>query len=348
MLARRVVNPVASLHDSHHLRRLRSRHGQFVDAEAEFESFAQAALPGQHGPFYDLRHAQVALHLRGSVPFPGVDAHVGAEVVDPVEIDTGLAQAGQNARDVSDEHAVRTDHEHTLSLEGEPVRVEEIGSTVQSDGRLAGAGTALYDEHARKFGPDDLILLRLDRGHDVAHMTRAGPTERGQERAATHQVGTTVAFEAFDGEHLVVDTEKHFRICREVAAALETQGISPGRPVERLRHRCAPVDDDRLLFRVGNGQTTDVEALAGFPGCGCAVVDAPEYEGLGPQLESGQADHGLVLDDVALEPRLVGAAGSGFDGVLQETGRGAHSFETRVGVLDVTLLGFKLRVRRQS
>ena len=75
--------------------------------------------------------------------------------------------------DVAQEHAVRADDEHTLVFEREPIRVEQVGGAVQRDDGLAGARTALHDEHAGKGRPDDLVLLGLDRRDDVAELAGA-------------------------------------------------------------------------------------------------------------------------------------------------------------------------------
>ena len=65
------------------------------------------------------------------------------------QLDAGLAEAREHLLDVAEEEPVGADHEHALALEREPVGVEQVGGAVEGDDRLAGAGAALHDEHAR-------------------------------------------------------------------------------------------------------------------------------------------------------------------------------------------------------
>src|SRR3989442_794619 len=73
--------------------------------------------------------------------------------------------------------------------------VQQVRGAVQGDHRLAGAGTALHNEHARQLGPDDLVLLALDRGDDVAEATGAVRLERGEQRALALERERAVARE---------------------------------------------------------------------------------------------------------------------------------------------------------
>ena len=63
----------------------------------------------------------------------------------------------------------------------------------------------------------------------------------------------------------------------EVAAAGQAHRVAPGRPVERLGDRGAPVDHDRFTCLVGHGEAPDVEALERIRRLG-VPVDAPEHE----------------------------------------------------------------------
>ena len=100
-----------------------------------------------------------------------LDPHRGHEVREHDLLDPGLAERRQHAVDVPQEHTVRPDDEHALVLEREAVRVEEVRRAVQRDDCLARAGTALHDEDAVQRRADDLVLLGLDRGDDVAELT---------------------------------------------------------------------------------------------------------------------------------------------------------------------------------
>ena len=52
---------------------------------------------------------------------------------------------------------------------------------MQGHDGLAGAGTALHDEHAGLRRADDLVLLALDGGDDVAELAGATAFERGEQ-----------------------------------------------------------------------------------------------------------------------------------------------------------------------
>src|SRR5439155_3441429 len=98
------------------------------------------------------------------------------------------------------------DHEHALSLEREAVRIEEVGGAVQGDDRLAGAGTTLHDEHATERRADDLVLLGLDGGDDVAETAGASALEGGDQRAPPDDA-VEGAIGLVADEHLVLAVE---------------------------------------------------------------------------------------------------------------------------------------------
>ena len=78
-------------------------------------------------------------------------------------------------RDVLHEGRVRPDDEH--APEPVAVRVEQERGAVQPDGRLARPGTALHDERRLGLARDQVVLVGLDRGDDVAHARVAGAVE---------------------------------------------------------------------------------------------------------------------------------------------------------------------------
>src|SRR5205814_10149054 len=90
-------------------------------------------------------------------------------------LDRFLAERREDVRDVVHEGRVRPDDEYTA--EPLAVGVEEPGRAMQADCRLAGAGTALYDERTLRLGRDQPVLVRLDRRDDVAHPRIAPPVE---------------------------------------------------------------------------------------------------------------------------------------------------------------------------
>ena len=109
------------------------------------------------------------------------EADVGHEIGEHDLLDAGLAERWQNPLDVAQEHPVRSDHEHTLVLQGEAMGVQQIGSAVEGDDRLAGSRPTLDDQHAGMGRADDLVLFGLDRGDDVTE--RAGtPALEGSQQ----------------------------------------------------------------------------------------------------------------------------------------------------------------------
>ena len=91
--------------------------------------------------------------------------------------DAHLAQSGQHAADVGEETAVRPHHEDPAPAHPLPVRVQQVGDPVQADSGLAGAGRALHAYSLVGVSPDDVVLVGLDRGHDVAHGTGSRPLD---------------------------------------------------------------------------------------------------------------------------------------------------------------------------
>ena len=59
---------------------------------------------------------------------------------------------------------------------------QQVGRPVQADDGLAAPRPPLHDEDPGQRGSDDLVLLGLDRGDDVAHPPGAPRRERGHQR----------------------------------------------------------------------------------------------------------------------------------------------------------------------
>ncbi len=261
----------------------------------------------------------------------------GHEVGQHDLLDARLAERGKHPVDVAQEDAVRSDHEHALVLEREPVGVEEIGGAVERDHGLAGARPALHDEHAAQLGADDLVLLRLDRRHDVAELARARLLERGEEGTGPDEIAVGRDRRV---EHLVFDAEQRAASHREVTPAGETHRRASRRPVERLGDRRSPVDNDGFLSLVGDRQAADVEGLAGRP------VDAAEHQGSVADLEVGQTAPDGLLDHVSLVAGLVRAAAADLGEAPQTLGLRLRPIEAVVRTLDVGLLFGELGVLR--
>ena len=249
------------------------RDGEHDGAEWHFHRAAQWPLARHHGPGQESGHAGVALQGgRRPIVDPCRDRR-SVEPADGRHLDAGLAERGQDVLDVAEEQRVGTDDQHPLAFQRKAVGVEQVGGAVQGDRRLAGAWSALHDEHAAQRAADDLVLLPLDGRHDVAHAPGAGPLEGGEEGPRPRQAGAeapaaeslvagvAVATEGAVAEQLVFEVEHPAPLGQEVAAPREAHGLGPGRPVERLGDRSPPIHHERLLVIVGHGQASDVERL---------------------------------------------------------------------------------------
>ena len=302
-----VVGTAARAGALHDAGRLRPSEVERPAVDDDDEILREWVLPITDRARDDLRHPDVALDPRrlGLVLRP--DAVLRLEPRGRGELDLFLAERREDLVDVAQEDGVGAHEEHPLRSEALPVRVEEVGRAVERDGRLARPGAALDDEHAGQLGPDRLVLLDLDRGDDVGHAPGAGPVDRREQRALAHDREPGRA-RGLRVEHLVVETDQVAPVARprvEVAAPHHAERGDGRRPVERLGDGRPPVDDERRLLLVEDGDAPDVEA-------GVAVVtphvEAPEAERGVADVEGGQPAPGQRVGGVPLEPGLVGPA----------------------------------------
>ena len=231
---------------------------------------------------------------------------------------------------------------------------------MQGDDRLAGSGATLHDEHTSLWRADDLVLLALDRGDDVAERAGSAALERSDQGAVAAQPGgravgvgeplVVAEAEMALAEQLVLDAEQVAALDGEVTAAGEAHRLAPRGAVERFGDRRPPVDHDRFGIRVGDSEPADVEALQlttldhhpvvvdGMP------IDPTEHECGIAEIEVGQTlDQGLV-ERIPLETGLKRAAQVGFGEVTQPPRRATTLFETIVGVVDVGLFVGEIRM----
>ena len=95
-----------------------------------------------------------------------------------------LAEGGQHVADVGQEGAVRPDDQDPAPGHPARVGVEQVGDPVQADRGLPGSGCALDAQRVLRAGPDDVVLVRGDGGHDVAHRPGPRPLDLLDEDAA--------------------------------------------------------------------------------------------------------------------------------------------------------------------
>ncbi len=309
--------------------------------EGDLGIAAQGTLSAAHGPAHDDGHAGLTLQAGHAGLVLGFDLHPVDEPSDRRQGDTALAERRQHMLDVAQEQRVGPDDEDALALQGEPVRIEKVCGPVQRHRRLAGAGSTLDDHDAQEGGPDDLVLLPLDGGDDVAHDAGPGPFQSGQERSGPAQLelavspvvrglvvparapvlggepGVAVTVGAGGGavhdrgrrETLVLHAHDPSTLGGEVATKDETHGLSPRGPVEGLGHGRPPVHHQGLEVLARDPQAADVETLgvleAGRRGVVLASVDAAEAQGLLADVELVEAGQAGADDDVALLAELV-------------------------------------------
>ena len=118
--------------------------------------------------------------------------------------------------------------------------VQEVGDAVERDCGLAGAGAALDDQQALVGGTDDAVLLRLDRGDDVAHAAVAGLAE------GVHEGALALEFEsgcARGVQQLVFEAGDASVTGGNVAAAHDAVRLGGGRLVEGTRSGRTPVNE---------------------------------------------------------------------------------------------------------
>ncbi len=232
---------------------------------------------------------------------------------------------------------------------------EQVGRAMQGDGGLAGSGTTLHQEDAGQRVTDDLVLLALDGGDDVAHASGARATQGRQQRPRPPQGETALEetlvgggalvavgqleFAGLVGEVLVLHPQHLAHADRHVAPSRQTQRLHPGGAVEGLGDRRAPVDHEGVEFGVGDRQASDVVGVAGSVGL-VEVVDATEEEGLVADGQLVESVQGRAHDHVALH-QVTGAAHVGHGGrIAQGAGLGAHVVQgVERSVEELLLLG---------
>ena len=220
---------------------------------------------------------------------------------------------------------------------------------MQCHDRLAGSGPALHHEHTWLGRTDDLVLLGLDRRHDVAELPGAAGIQRGHQARVSADLGARVGEPAVIAhadvalaEQLVLEREQLAALHHEVAPAHEAHRLATGRAVEGFGHRRAPVHHHRLAVAVGQSEAADVERL--HRGVLGDAVDATEDESGIAQLQLLEALDQFLVNCVALEARLERSPRAGLGEFAHPQRVLAALLEARVGPVDVGLLGVVIRM----
>ncbi len=181
------------------------------------------------------------------------------------------------------------------------MRIQQVRSTVQRNGRLAGTGTALHNQHAGDFGTDDAVLLRLDGGDDVGHATGALGAQRGKQRTLALQLGLLIGQQR-SVENLVFDANDSAALGRQVPAGAGSERSRRGGLVERARLRHTPVQQDGLLVGIPQPDASDIAVDAS------EQFETPEGEAVFDLAELRDAVLVEARERVPFGARLVRAA----------------------------------------
>ena len=193
---------------------------------------------------------------------------------------------------------------------------------------------------SRQGGPDNFVLLDLDRANDVPETSCPRHLQGCDESTLPFQ-SITVSETLQVAEEFVLESHHRSTATDQMTATLQPHGLQTGGPVERFSNRGSPIDDHRLLVGVPHTDPSDVEdAAAGLR----LLVDAPEDEGCVTEVQVLEPGHHLFNDGFPLETGLVGAAAPHLHHAGQTQRPLAGRFKAGVGVVDVGLLEGQFRV----
>ncbi len=302
-LAAGVVPPRPTTGFTDDLSRVANAETQPLNTKADVEVLEQGPFAIVDRLRKHLHHAKVTLDDCGGFIVELVDPHPRPQqIAEHRDLDTGLAKRWQNLLDVGEEQPVRADNEDALALKGKAVGIKEVGGSMEGDDRFAGAGPALHQQDAGHRSANDLVLLALDRGDDVAEPASARRFDRGDECTLAPHLAFADSQREIT-EQFIVDSEQRSAAGGEVPPPLDTHGLAPSSPVERLGNRRAPVDDDRILLAVPDAETTDVEGFARF-----LQVNSAKHEGSVTEVQLCQSLDRHLNDRLAFVSVLFSAA----------------------------------------
>jgi hypothetical protein len=228
----------------------------------------------EDGAPHDLGHALVALERRhprrvvAARPGP----HLGHQVGDRPLLHAQLAEPGEDVGDEGEVGGARADHQHAVALQPPAMLVQQIGDAVQADRCLAGPGSALDDDGLLQRRADQVVLLRLDGGDDVAHGADTGSLDLGGQQPVRQ-----VPVAAAEVELFVLQRGERAGLVAEAPAQAHAEALPWCGAVEGPRQARAPVDHHRVALAVDHVAAAEVEARAGQLS-GVVVVDAAEEQ----------------------------------------------------------------------
>jgi hypothetical protein len=293
------------------------------------------------GPAHDRRHAGVGLD-RGRLRAVGPGHRdLRDQALDRPLGDVHLAQSRQHVTDEGQVRGTGADDQHPVPGQPLAVLVEQEGGAVQADGRLAGPRAALDAERLAQRRPDQVVLLGLDGGDDVAHRADARPFDLGDQHTVGGGPGLGLVQQV---EDLVLDRGQGASPVAEPAP--DQDAVAPGRagPVERVGEPGPPVDDHRVALLVAHVAAAHVEPRLGRVGPGVVVQPPEEQPGPAVVAQGG---------DPLAEPPLHRLGGIGVGpGGPQRPGPPPHRRQAPPGILQHLPLGEQLgigqRLRRTA
>ena len=208
----------------------------------------------------DGSHPGVALDAAACAVVATADRDRSGQLGDCRLADVDLAEGRQHVADVREEGAVGPDDQDATARDPFLVGVQQVGDAVQSDRGLAGTRGALDADGLADVGADDVVLLGLDRGDDVAHRAGPGPLDLLDQQQA--HAGSARRPRACGQEPLVLEGGQVPAGETEPAAQRKAHRVGPAGAVERPGHRGAPVDDHGWPPGVVYVAAADVEGLA--------------------------------------------------------------------------------------
>ena len=228
---------------------------------------------------------------------------------------------------------MRADEQHAAaSVTQARVGVEQVRRAVQGHHRLAGAWAAVDDQGAAGPGPDDGVLVGLDRAEHVAHPRRAVAAQAGDERRLV--VEGCAALQPVGGVDLVPVVADPAAGPPVAPPARESHRLGVGRAEEGLGGRRAPVEQQSTAVAVGEAEPSDVHRLG--------VVGAdhvPEAEVEAEAAQRPQA-HGQAVDLLVTVHRLLPGASGRLELDRQPLGEvGDRVLQARLDGGEVRLVG---------
>ena len=280
----------------------RQHHRAAVDAELLVAP--RHALTFANGRANHVSHLGPALDHRDVVTFAVRNPHTAHESSKSGRHRTCFAKRRKDMVDVPQERRRRSHQQDTAPLQHFAVVVEQIRGAVESDSSLAGARTALDNECAVERSANDRILLRLDRGDDIAHASRTAGIERREQCPFACEVCFLPCFaKRLDIKDVVLDGDDAPALGGEVAPAHYSGGVGSRGGIERRRGWGAPVGQQWRKVGIREADAAHVKAFA------VCHVEAPKAQ--------------AVFDCVELSDAILVQRGEGiaFGSVLRRSGR---------------------------